>query len=91
MHADGDTATPWKTAVEQRQYFSHQDGDLLAGWPKFLNADGAGSPAFADIDGDGLQELIIADGNGLVHAFKANGTEAPGWPVHTNKVPLSPS
>src|SRR5438270_10963820 len=91
VHADGDTATPWKTAVEQRQYFSHQDGDLLAGWPKFLNADGAGSPAFDDIDGDGLQELIIADGNGHVHAFKANGTEAPGWPVHTNKVPLSPS
>ncbi|TMK89402.1 MAG: hypothetical protein E6G57_01685, partial [Actinobacteria bacterium] len=25
VHADGDTTTPWKTAIEQRQYFSRAD------------------------------------------------------------------
>jgi hypothetical protein len=89
VHADGDTTTPWKTAIEQRQYFSHGDPTLLGAFPKYLAADGASSPAFADINGDGLNELIVADGNGLVHAFEKDGTEAKGWPVHTNPLALS--
>ena len=32
--------------------------------------------------------MVIADGNGLVHAYKANGTEAAGWPVHTLPISL---
>jgi len=88
VHADGDIATPWKTAIEQRQYFTHADGQLLAGYPRQLGADGAGSAAFADIDGDGANELVIADGNGFVHAFRAAGGEAAGWPVHTDPLPL---
>ncbi|TML42118.1 MAG: hypothetical protein E6G27_05490 [Actinobacteria bacterium] len=75
-------------AVGQRQFFSVTDPTLAAGFPKYLDADGASSPAFADIDGDGVNELIVADGNGFVHAFKANGTEAPGWPTHTDPIPL---
>src|SRR5438477_5868846 len=89
VHADGDTTTPWKTAIEQRQYFSHADPALLGAFPKSLNADGASSPAFADIDGDGLNELVMADGNGFVHAFKKDGSEARGFPVHTNRLNLS--
>ncbi|MBV9284274.1 MAG: hypothetical protein JO176_06645, partial [Acidimicrobiia bacterium] len=89
VHAEGDTTTPWKTAIEQRQYFSHSDPDLVGGFPKFLNADGASSPAFADIDGDSRNELIIGDGNGFVHAYKDDGSEAKGFPVHTNKLNLT--
>jgi hypothetical protein len=89
VHADGDVATPWRTAIEQRQYFSHADGDLAAGFPKYLDADGASAPAMADIDGDGRNELVVADGNGLVHAYKADGKEVKGWPVHTNALALS--
>ncbi|HEV3354165.1 MAG TPA: FG-GAP-like repeat-containing protein, partial [Acidimicrobiales bacterium] len=89
VHAEGDTTTPWKTAIEQRQYFSSPDPALLGAFPKSLNADGASSPAFADIDGDGRNELIMADGNGFVHAFKNDGSEAKGFPVHTNRLNLS--
>ena len=46
------------------------------------------SPAFADLDGDGRAELVLADGNGLVHAWRADGSELPGWPVHTSALPL---
>src|SRR5439155_13664085 len=88
VHAGGDTTTPWKTAVEQRQYFSVADTTLAAGFPKFLDADGAGSPAFADINGDNVDELVVADGNGFVHAFERDGTESPGWPVHTETIAL---
>ena len=75
-------------AIEQRQYFSSSDSTLLAGWPKYLSGDGASSPAFADIDGDGKPELILGTSDGIVHAFKADGTEAAGWPVHTGALPL---
>jgi hypothetical protein len=89
VHADGDTTTPWKTAIEQRQYFSHGDPTLVGGFPTSLNADGASSPAFADINGDGINELVIADGNGFVHAYEKDGSEAQGFPVHTNRLNLS--
>ncbi|HJQ41918.1 MAG TPA: FG-GAP-like repeat-containing protein [Jatrophihabitantaceae bacterium] len=87
-HADGDLTTPWKTAIEQRQYFASTDDSLFASYPTYLNADGASSPAFADVDGDAVDEMVIADGNGFVHAFKADATEAKGWPVHTDEIPL---
>ncbi|MCU1450462.1 MAG: Serine protease, subtilase family, partial [Acidimicrobiales bacterium] len=89
VHADGDTTTPWKTAIEQRQYFSHGDPTQVGALKKYLGGDGAGSPAMADIDGDGRNELIVADGNGLVHAFKIDGSEVKGWPVHSNRLALS--
>ncbi|MBI4259863.1 MAG: VCBS repeat-containing protein, partial [Actinobacteria bacterium] len=80
-------------AIEQRQFFSVDLAaqGVLPEWPRFLEADGAGSPAFADLDGNGVDELVIADGNGFVHAFRADGTEAPGWPVHTGAIPLPAS
>jgi hypothetical protein len=75
-------------AVEQRPYFSVDQAGLLPGFPTFLAGDGAGAPAFDDLDGDGGDELIIGDGNGLVHAFKADGREAAGWPVKTSTIAL---
>src|SRR5205823_1386439 len=78
-------------AIEQRQFFSTHDPDLLPGFPRLLGsvaADGAGSPAFADIDGDGANELVVPDGDGRVHAFKPDGTEARGWPVMTGRIRL---
>ncbi|MEY2478330.1 MAG: hypothetical protein QOG87_3645, partial [Actinomycetota bacterium] len=75
-------------AIEQRQYFSVPRQGLLPGFPRFLDADGASSPAFDDLDGDGVDELIVGDGNGYVHAMKADGSEAAGWPVHTSPLNL---
>jgi hypothetical protein len=75
-------------AIEQRPYFSVPEQGVMEGFPKFLGADGATSPAFADIDGDNVDELIIGDGNGYVHAYKEDGSEVPGWPVHTTPLTL---
>ena len=79
---------PWQTAIAQHQAFAHDDPDLVKNWPRFLDGDGAGSPAFEDLDGDGRDELVIGDGNGFVHAYKIDGSEAKGWPVHTRALPL---
>jgi hypothetical protein len=83
-----DYETNPSVAIEQRQFFAHEDTDLLPGFPKFLQGDGASSPAFADLDGDAVDDLVLSDGNGFVHAYHADGTELPGWPVHTGRLPL---
>ena len=75
-------------AIEQHQYFSSSDSTLLQGFPKELPSDGAGSPTFADINGDGRPELILATSDGWIHAFEPDGSEAHGWPVHTNRLPI---
>jgi hypothetical protein len=75
-------------AIEQVQYFSSNDSTTLPGWPRALPSDGASSPTFADINGDGKPELIVATGDGIVHAFEPDGSEAAGWPVHTDAIPL---
>jgi hypothetical protein len=75
-------------AIEQVQAFAIDDPDLLPGFPRFLGGDGASSPAFEDLDGDGVDELVLPTGDGLVHAFKAGGTEAAGWPARTSRYPL---
>lgn len=44
---------------------------------------GTSSPVFSDLDGDGAQELVVSGDDGTVHALRPDGSEAPGWPVHT--------
>jgi hypothetical protein len=77
-------------AIEQREYFAHADPDLLPGFPKNVSAD-ATAVAFADIDGDGKSELVFGDGNGYVHALKADGHEAAGWPARTEQLTWLPT
>ncbi len=55
---------------------------LLAGFPRRLGA-GSGNLRYADINGDGTQELLVPTEDGLIHAYEPDGSELPGWPVHT--------
>lgn len=67
---------------DRRALALHHDPDLLPQFPRFV-ADGGSAPATADLDGDGNEEIILGDANGAVHAWRADGSELPGWPVHT--------
>ncbi len=40
-------------------------------------------PSFADVDGDGRSEVVIGSGGYLLHAFRASGGEAAGFPKFT--------
>jgi hypothetical protein len=68
--------------------FAHPDltaltgtGKMLAGWPR--QSRGVSLPAaLADINGDGIDEIFITDTDGL-HAYKADASELPGWPVNS--------
>jgi len=76
------------TGEDRRQLFLHRDQDMMAGWPKQLQSDGDSSPILADIEGDDRNDLIVATSDGWIHAYRPNGSEAPGWPVHTDRLPL---
>jgi hypothetical protein len=76
------------TGEDRRQFFLHRDQDMLKGWPKELHTDGASSPLLLDLNGDNRNELIVGTSDGVIHAYRANGSELPGWPVHTDQLPL---
>ena len=61
---------------------------MLAGWPKELQSDGDSSPILADIEASDRNDLIVATSDGWIHAYRPDGSEAPGWPVHTDALAL---
>jgi len=73
---------------DRRQMFLHRDQDMLSGFPKELLTDGASSPLLADIAGENRNQLILATSDGVIHAYHRDGSELPGWPVHTDPLPL---
>ncbi len=77
---------------ESRRVFNiHSDPDLLPGFPiplgvrndvdEYPAASGESSAKLADVDNDGMAEIIYADADGLLHAFNADATEVPGFPI----------
>jgi hypothetical protein len=71
------------TGESQKQVFVHDDPDLMPGYPRVVAGASSASPAFANLDGKKGDELIVATDDGYVHAYRPNGSEIPGWPVHT--------
>ncbi len=76
------------TGEDRRQLFLHRDQDMLPGWPKELQTDGASSPLLIDLKGSNRNQLVVATSDGWIHAYNETGSELPGWPVHTAQLPL---
>jgi Subtilase family len=76
------------TGEDRRQLFLHRDSQMLSGWPKELKTTADSSPVLVDLEGDDRNDLVVATDDGTIYAFRPNGTEAPGWPVHTDSLPL---
>jgi Subtilase family len=84
---------PAMAGEDRRQLFLHRDTELLKGFPLEMRGDGDASPVLADLAGKDANQLIVANSDGLVHAFQydpSSGslTDLPGWPVHTEPLPL---
>ncbi len=75
----------------QKQVFVHDDPDLRDGFPRRIDGAGGQSPVFFDIDGLPGDELIVGTDDGYVHAFDADGTELPSWPVSSEVAPYWPT
>ncbi|HUE25274.1 MAG TPA: hypothetical protein VMP89_00755 [Solirubrobacteraceae bacterium] len=84
----GTATRPAMTGEDRRQLFLHRDQDMLPGWPKELRTDGASSPLLIDLAGNNRNQLVVATSDGWIHAYNENGSELPGWPVHTVQLPL---
>ncbi|MFA5788044.1 MAG: S8 family serine peptidase, partial [Actinomycetota bacterium] len=69
--------------IDRRVFSIVDDSTLLPGYPKKMGTGGEAPIRFADLEGDGVQELIVPTEDGTVHAYRPDGSELPGWPVHT--------
>jgi hypothetical protein len=70
------------TGEHQKQVFVHDDPQLMPGYPRFVAGASTASPVFANLDGKKGDELVVATDDGYVHAYRPDGSEIPGWPVH---------
>ena len=67
-----------------------QDGSAISGWPaSFQNQFIAKSATLSDLDKDGKPETIFGTVNACgpdnnIYAFRSDGTNLPGWPVHVD-------
>jgi hypothetical protein len=78
-----DSNTITTPGVDRRVFTSVPDPTLRAGFPKRLGTGGEAPIRYADINGDNTQELIVPTEDGTIHAYEPDGSELPGWPVHT--------
>jgi subtilisin family serine protease len=70
---------------EDRMFvFVIRDADYAPGFPIRIASSSEGSMALVDLNGDNTLEMVFADASGFLHALRADGTEAPGFPVHTD-------
>jgi hypothetical protein len=84
---------PAMTGEDRRQAFLHRDQSMLGGFPIEMRGDGDASPLLADLVGDDSNQLIVANSDGWIHAYRYSPStgkvkELPGWPVHTEPLPL---
>ena len=86
---------PAMTGEDRRQLFLHRDAEMLKGFPIQMKGDGDASPVLADLAGKDSNQLIVANSDGWIHAYQYDPTsgsltDLPGWPVHTEQLPLHP-
>jgi hypothetical protein len=77
-----------RIAMDRRTDYLHDDPTLLPGFPKHYGASVDSDPTLAPIGPHYTNALLVATTDGVVHAYGANGKELPGWPVHTDAVPV---
>ncbi|HMH47954.1 MAG TPA: S8 family serine peptidase [Solirubrobacteraceae bacterium] len=69
---------------EDRRVFQlRHDPDEVQALHKNLGTSIESSPTLSDIEGRGALDVLVAGSDGTVHAYRPDGSEAPGWPVQT--------
>ena len=67
-----------------------RDGNVLSGFPQFVDETIWSSPAVGDINGDGHLEMVVGtgffwQGTPRVYTYDRFGNSLPGWPVATGE------
>lgn len=67
-------ATVWKA----------KSGQMLDAFPQVIeDISFFSAPTVGDITGDGMPEMLVGTSGYVLHAFKPDGSQAPGWPKFT--------
>jgi hypothetical protein len=83
VFANGDTSHGYAMGEDRRAFHLRYDPTELPGFPVAINSSGDASPTLADIEARGWLDTILPTADGSVHAIRPDGSEAPGFPVHT--------
>ncbi len=77
---------------DRRAFHLRHDAAEVPGFPVYLGSSGESSPTIADLEGRGTLDVVVATASGALHVVRANGQEAPGFPVFTHPAPgMDPS
>jgi hypothetical protein len=68
---------------DRRVFHLRHEPSQVTELAKNLDTSSESPPVFADLEGRGKPNLVVAGADGTVHAYRADGDEAPGWPVRT--------
>jgi Subtilase family/FG-GAP-like repeat len=72
-----------RVGEDRRVFQLRHDPSEIQALHKNLGTSIESSPTLADIEGRGAQDVLVAGSDGTIHAYRPDGSEAPGWPVHT--------
>lgn len=73
-------------AEDRRSVGVRHDPTLAHGFPVNLHRGEVANTATADIEGRRQLDLVVATNNGDLHVFRPNGSEIPGFPVHSDRL-----
>ncbi|HEU4979087.1 MAG TPA: hypothetical protein VFT42_09360, partial [Solirubrobacteraceae bacterium] len=71
-------------AEDRRSIGVRHDPSLVGGAPRHYGAEISGAPTYADLEGRHQLDLVFSTYDGDVHALRPDGTEIPGFPVHSD-------
>jgi hypothetical protein len=78
-----------RRGVTRRVISVYHDPTWLRGFPLRFAGSGESQPALVDLQGGGHLDIVFGTTDGAVDAIDpATGRELPGWPVHTDPVPV---
>src|SRR5207245_1129204 len=73
-------------AEDRRSVGLRHDPDLLGGMPRHFGAEISGAPTYADLEGRHELDLVFSTYDGDIHALRPDGSEVPGFPVHSDPI-----
>jgi hypothetical protein len=79
---------------DRRSIGVRHDPSLVGGAPLHLGSEVSGPPTYVDLQGRHEEDLVFSTYDGDVHAIRPNGSELPGFPVHSTMIrsfdPMAP-
>ncbi len=73
--------------MSRRADYLHGNQSTLSGFPQKLPSSIDAAPTLAPIGPGGTNALLVPASDGSIEALEPDGTELPGFPVHTDPLP----